>query len=818
MLTTLFLQVLNMSFTASVVILAVIALRLLLHRAPKVFSYALWLVVLFRLLCPLSFESVLSLFPANPQPLTQGVLYAPTPTVDTGLAVIDQSINPILPPATPAASANPMQIWALAGGVLWLAGGAALLLYSLFSLWRLRRRLRQAIPMEGNIYQVAGLQTPFVLGIFRPKIYLPASLNETEARYILLHEQIHIRRRDPLFKLLGFLALCIHWFNPLVWLAFFLASRDMEMSCDERVVAQLGYGIKRAYSSSLLSLAAGRHLGGAPLAFGEGDTKSRIRHVLRYRKPALWVTIVAALLAVALGIGLALNPAESTLKGLLAQAERFSCGQTEPLAVGRAAVTHYYETFMGEDIPAPYRITAFSIQELSLRAGDETEFCVEGRFTLATDGEYFLAGEGVPYGDRPGGECPDLYRQLRVKALGEGSYQIVEIGTGGCDQGLTPILALPTQLRQAYPEPYVIEADGDRAAGDMILASYRISLPGSQEPMLLAGMDKSTGALLTYCQPTGQWAALPAFATEEEAFIRQVLDSRLFADGALQFTLPPSIPNRYELHIEAHALIPESPGSTSSVFAFEGEGGYSSTWQAGQTYRETLFTGEIPDGATLRFEVYFTAPVENSSSRQLVYRGYSQWIFTDGQPKEAVRLQDTTLSVEQTAGQTAIHYAETDGNRFTLQLTLPAGWTAAPAGEDALSLGFPYGQVNLYNGLALAATISYNECDDLTGYSTPEQGNFRRALFSGLMLGSVVNWDNDYTPLTQTQTAGVATCQIMQKDGEAYAGNMAQAPEQFTPGILAYNTSLGRAIAIQFADNALTDDQLRQIAASITLR
>lgn len=319
----------NMSLTASVVILAVLAVRLLLRRAPKVFAYALWAVVLFRLLCPVSVTSAVSLMGALGAPAqertqrTSAVEYVPAdimirgtaPAVtqlpqpplpaETGGAVSDAPAD-TAPAAVPAMSFNePVFILTL----IWLAGMVLLLAYSIVSLLRLRRRLVGTVRLRDNIYLADHIPSPFVMGLFRPKIYLPSTLTETERGYILRHEQYHLRRRDHLVKFLSFLALCIHWFNPLVWAAFVLSGKDMEMSCDEAVVRELGEDIRADYSASLLSLATGRRIvAGMPLAFGEGDTGSRIRNLLNWKRPRPWVMAVCAVVCVGLIALCAANP------------------------------------------------------------------------------------------------------------------------------------------------------------------------------------------------------------------------------------------------------------------------------------------------------------------------------------------------------------------------------------------------------------------------------------------------------------------------------------------------------------------------------
>lgn len=313
-----FLQLLNMSLTAGYVILVIFLLRALLRKAPKAYSYALWAVALFRLLCPFSLESGASLLAINPQPLPPAILEESVPRIASGLTLVDQAVNQALTAPSPegAAAVGTLRFSLEAGALLWLAGFAALLGYGAYSVLRLGRALRSADFKEGNVYEAANIQTPFVFGLLRPKIYLPAGLREPERGYVLCHERVHLRRHDHLFKALAYFTLCLHWFNPLVWLAFFAMSRDMEMSCDERVLREIGGGIKKEYSASLLALAQeNRGSAFGPLAFGGCDAGKRIKNVLNYKRPAFWAA--AALLAVvaAVGLGLLLNPAGDSAGG-----------------------------------------------------------------------------------------------------------------------------------------------------------------------------------------------------------------------------------------------------------------------------------------------------------------------------------------------------------------------------------------------------------------------------------------------------------------------------------------------------------------------
>jgi beta-lactamase regulating signal transducer with metallopeptidase domain len=307
----LFLTVLNMSLMASYVILFVILVRLFLKKAPKFISYALWSVVAFRLIIPFSFESMFSLMPRNTNavPIPHDIIYQQSPKINSGLEVVDSFVSQSLPVPTVGSSVNPLQIYVEIGANIWLLGIIALLVYSFVSILILKRQLKSAQLIENNIFEAKNLKTPFVLGFIKPKIYLPVGLKGEERSYILLHEQIHINRKDHIIKILAFFVLSTHWFNPLVWIAFMLMSTDMELSCDERVLKLMNADIKKPYANSLLSLAAGRHiLNSSPLAFGEGNVKGRIKNVLKYKKPKLWVIIVSIIIVTVGGIGLMLNP------------------------------------------------------------------------------------------------------------------------------------------------------------------------------------------------------------------------------------------------------------------------------------------------------------------------------------------------------------------------------------------------------------------------------------------------------------------------------------------------------------------------------
>lgn len=304
-----------MSITASYIILYVIITRLALCKVPKIYSYALWSVVLFRLLCPISFSSkwnilqMISNHDGSTKYIPSNIGFMANPQVNTGISVVDSSINASLPAATPYASVNPMQLLQFELTYLWFLGVLILLIYGLMSFLQLKVSLRTALRLKHNIYESDQLTSPFVLGFFKPRIYLPVGLSEKEKRYIIEHEQTHIRRFDPLIKLVAFFTLSIHWFNPLVWISFIWMTKDMEMSCDEYVIKKLGIDSKKEYSTTLLSLATkNSQFMTVPLAFGESTIKTRIQNILHYRSPKLWITVLIAVICTAVVIAGVSNP------------------------------------------------------------------------------------------------------------------------------------------------------------------------------------------------------------------------------------------------------------------------------------------------------------------------------------------------------------------------------------------------------------------------------------------------------------------------------------------------------------------------------
>ena len=310
-MTDIFLGFLNRSLAAGILILAVVLVRLVFKKAPRWLLCALWALAAVRLVCPVSIESVLSLIPSA-EPVQPEIIVSAQPAITSGIPAVDAIVNPPLAAAftpSPAQSANPLQIWTFLAACVWLAGIAALLLYAAVSALRLRLRVRTAVRLEGKVYQSEFVSSPFILGVIRPRIYLPFGLEAGAQAMVLAHERAHLRRGDQLWKPLGYLILAAYWFNPLCWLAYILFCRDIEAACDEKVVRELGEGCKAAYSRALLACSAPKKLITAcPLAFGETGVKSRIKSVLNYKKPAFWLVLAAVLASVAVAVCFLTDP------------------------------------------------------------------------------------------------------------------------------------------------------------------------------------------------------------------------------------------------------------------------------------------------------------------------------------------------------------------------------------------------------------------------------------------------------------------------------------------------------------------------------
>ena len=308
-MTDLFLRILNLSFSATWVVLAVVIARLLLKKAPRRLICALWALVALRLLFG-GLEAPFSLIPST-ELIPPDSLFDETPAIESGIDSIDRLVNPVYSESlrpTPGASVNPLQVWLAVFANLWILGMASMTVWAGISILRVRRQVREALP-AGDFWLCDRISSPFIFGLFRPRIYLPSDLPEASRTHVLAHERAHLRRRDHWWKPLGFALLTVNWFNPAIWLAYLLLCRDIELACDERVIQSFTAEEKKAYSAALLRCSVNpRRITACPLAFGEVGVKQRIKTVLNYKKPAFWIVLLAVVLTAVLAAGLLTDP------------------------------------------------------------------------------------------------------------------------------------------------------------------------------------------------------------------------------------------------------------------------------------------------------------------------------------------------------------------------------------------------------------------------------------------------------------------------------------------------------------------------------
>lgn len=308
-----FLNLLNRSITAGWLILAVLVLRVILKKAPKAIRCVLWALVGIRLICPFSFESVLSLIP-NAETISQEILYTQEPVIQSGSSTLNRVVNPVISKgftSNAGDSVNPLQTITYIASVIWLAGLFVMIIYAVVSYLRIHAKVAASMRLTSNLFLCDYIDTPFILGILRPAIYLPSALDKEKAAYVIAHERAHLKRRDHWWKPLGFVLLSVYWFNPVIWVAYILLCRDIELACDERVIKELGESDKKGYADALLFCSVSRKMIGAcPLAFGEVGVKERVKAVLNYKKPTFWMLVTAVAACIIAAACFLTNPKE----------------------------------------------------------------------------------------------------------------------------------------------------------------------------------------------------------------------------------------------------------------------------------------------------------------------------------------------------------------------------------------------------------------------------------------------------------------------------------------------------------------------------
>lgn len=401
-----FLTLLHMSLAASALVVVVVVLRLLLKRAPKAIHCALWAMVALRLLLPFSVESSFSLIPqdvADRELLTEWqddyvgdvtVIYDDSALYRDAVAAgrepfadgeggyyVVTAPDRLDAPDTVETAVLPILGW------VWLTGCAAMLLYAAVSFFRIRKRVQLSLPLRDNIWRCEAVDSPFILGFFRPNIYLPYDMDEGQAQYVIAHEEAHLRRRDHWWKPLGFLLLALYWFNPLLWVAYILLCRDIELACDERVIRDMDASAKKAYSEALLSCSLPRHMVAAcPLAFGEVGVKKRIASVLNYKKPAFWVLVVAILACVVVAVCFLTSP-KDTIEGKVYSYEKSGVLGNFTISLFEDGTFHYTE-----GMASSYHATGKWTEKGNiLTLTDDGGYTLVNRFRKDGDTLYFIA-------------------------------------------------------------------------------------------------------------------------------------------------------------------------------------------------------------------------------------------------------------------------------------------------------------------------------------------------------------------------------------------------------------------------------------------
>ncbi len=309
-----FIHIANMSISAGYAVIAVLLLRLIFKKAPKWLNVAIWGIVALRLVIPFSFESIFSIIPSG-EVISPNIMTDRNPSIYTGIPLVDTGLNYVIEESftpQPGESVNPLQIWIPIVTYIWLSGVILMLSYLAVSYARVKRKVSCAVLYKENIYQADSVSSPFVLGFFKPKIYVPFNMDEGDLEYVIAHERAHIRRKDYIWKPLGFVLLTVYWFNPLFWIAYVLLCRDIEFACDEKVIKELSRDERADYSEALLKAGANRRMIAAcPLAFGEVGVKGRIKSVLNYKRPAFWIIITALIACLVFSVCLLTNPKDS---------------------------------------------------------------------------------------------------------------------------------------------------------------------------------------------------------------------------------------------------------------------------------------------------------------------------------------------------------------------------------------------------------------------------------------------------------------------------------------------------------------------------
>ena len=471
----LFLKLLNMSITAGWLILAVLCIRLLFRKIPKWVNCLLWGVVAIRLICPFSIESQFSILPST-EPIksnavVEGEVQNYIPSIDSRLTIVKNTINPMLTETfafDESVSAAPLQIVTYAVGLVWCCGMVLLIICAMGSAVKLHKLVKEAVCVRDNIYICDAVKSPFILGIFRPRVYLSSALRKREREYILAHESAHLKRKDHWWKALGYLLLCIHWFNPLCWVAYSLLCKDIELACDEKAAKNMTFHEKKEYSKVLLSCAGQRSLiMVCPLAYGEVGVKERVKSVLNYKKPTLWIIIATIAVLVILAVCFLTNPTKEYQIRITIPA-----GSTEPVCYSDEEISPKGNTltfYAGEGL-GDTEITLLPVEVREENAYDEPSYITPG-MPVKMDvekGAWFKIGVNI---QNPTDENKDVYISVRN----------VEVRIASSDEAKDN--SLFTEQMPSEEDAAQQETDADMQVSDILNGSSPVTV--SREDALI---------------------------------------------------------------------------------------------------------------------------------------------------------------------------------------------------------------------------------------------------------------------------------------------------------------------------------------------
>lgn len=483
-MTELFLHFLNGGIAAGWLVLFVLAARFLLKKAPKWVAPALWGIVALRLLLPFSVESALSLIPSAETVSPEVVHFDPRPTITSGVEAIDNAVNPVLSESfaveDATVSVNPLDVWTGVAGAVWLLGVALMLGYVLFSWARLHRRVRTAVRLEEGVYQSENAPSPFILGVLRPRIYVPFTLEGTALKCVLAHEQAHLARRDHWWKPLGYVLLALYWFQPLLWVAYLLLCRDIELACDERVIRAATPAQRADYSQALLACSTGKRtrIAACPLAFGEVGVKARVKRVLSYKKPAFYFVLAAVAVGVVLAVCGLTDPkteddttpyrwtssvsVQAVDRAVLSTGEELSESQLAALVKALNAVEKDELSDSGRGVPYTARVTLT---------------CGEAEYTLGAGGEitelHMDAITAAQY-DAPMGPAWEVHNATLATLIVSFSSATATLPDEP-DGDVPNTEEIPTAVEQAAQEQARQWYEWFRTEGDFAVTDYRVS-------------------------------------------------------------------------------------------------------------------------------------------------------------------------------------------------------------------------------------------------------------------------------------------------------------------------------------------------------